>query len=164
MYGNTFLTRSFLLRTSALILVGGMFTACSSVLQSNLTIHASPENSSSPSLPVNPIRAAQLNAAKTPIATVLAQGVPNSSVTGAEVVFEGKITQVAPLLNGQVYELTDETGKIWVISPLVDLPIGEPVGDRSFLVQGVFRYQSIPAGGKEWGEAYVEERERFAVN
>lgn len=71
----------------------------------------------------------------------------------ATVRLQGKVTAVVPLVDWQVYQLEDATGKIWVLTPRnVQL-------QDQLIVQGKLRFHSIPAAGQDFGEAYVEEQQ-----
>ncbi|NJL41575.1 MAG: hypothetical protein HC840_01790 [Leptolyngbyaceae cyanobacterium RM2_2_4] len=64
----------------------------------------------------------------------------------------GTVGDRAPLLNGQVYQLQDSTGEVWVLTSDTTLKTGEQI-----VIRGRVRYQSIPLAGREQGEFYVEE-------
>jgi len=70
----------------------------------------------------------------------------------------GQVQQIAPLVQGQVYQLQDSTGSIWVLSQGSGLTVGDRV-----LIQGTPTYQSIPLAGREQGEVYVIEQQQLAV-
>jgi hypothetical protein len=57
-----------------------------------------------------------------------------------------------------VYQLQDQTGKIWVLTTDASLEPGERL-----LVKGKVRFESIPIAGQELGEAYIEEHKREVV-
>jgi hypothetical protein len=90
--------------------------------------------------------------------------------TSQAFVLQGTITQVAPFLTGVAYQLADETGKIWVVSDKENSnlsAISDPLANANtpiFWVIGVPRYESIAAGGQDWGEIYLEEQSRFQTN
>jgi hypothetical protein len=93
----------------------------------------------------------------TSIAEILNNSSPSSSNQNTSiqpVQIKGKVQQQAPLLNGQVYQLQDATGTIWVLSPQTNLHQGDIV-----VVKGLPRYQSISIARQEWGEVYLEEQE-----
>jgi len=71
----------------------------------------------------------------------------------------GTVGDRAPLLNGQVYQLQDSTGKIWVLSSDTTLETGDQV-----LIRGRVRFQSIPLAGQEQGEFYIEELSQLERN
>jgi len=79
------------------------------------------------------------------------------------VFLEGTVTNVVPLLEQRAYLLKDPTGKIWVVTNQKN-----PVQLQDMVkIKGKLRYQSIPIGGGEFGEVYVEQQqqlERRAAN
>lgn len=74
---------------------------------------------------------------------------------GTTIHLRGKVGAHAPLLGGQVYELTDETGKIWVLTQETPPNPGDEV-----VIKGQVRFKSIPLNGKEQGSIYVEQQEQ----
>jgi uncharacterized protein YdeI (BOF family) len=75
----------------------------------------------------------------------------------SSVYLQGKIERQVPLLQQQkVYQLSDSTGKIWVLTKQNNVQVKDQV-----LIKGVLRYKSIPLGGKETGELYVEEQQQL---
>lgn len=72
------------------------------------------------------------------------------------VYLQGKVVKQVPLVEQRVYQLQDSTGKIWVLTNQKDLRLEDKV-----LIKGNVRYQSIPLGGKDFGEVYVEEQEQL---
>ena len=146
-----------------------LFSACYSLPQTNQEVNASPE--------LNIIEKNRLMARRVTIASLLEQSTTTNQ--GSEKILHGQITQVAPFLQGQSYQLTDETGEIWVVSRSVDLNLSHLTNNDltnnnlnnsaepkpvSVLVKGLIRYQSIPAGGKDWGEVYLEEQQFFTLD
>jgi len=69
---------------------------------------------------------------------------------------QGQVGSLAPLINGQVYELQDTTGKIWVLSPSRHSKSGQRI-----LIQGRVRYQPIEIAGQNLGEVYIEEQQQL---
>ncbi len=69
------------------------------------------------------------------------------------VYIQGKIEKHAPLLNKHVYQLNDSTGKILVLTNQSGLRVGSQI-----VIKGQLRYRSIPLGGQELGEVYIEEK------
>jgi len=141
-----------------------LFSACYSLPQTNLEVNASPD--------LNIIEKNRLMAGRVTIASLLEQS--TTTAQGSEKILHGQITQVAPFLQGQAYKLTDETGEIWVVSRSVDFNLSHLNNNNlnnsaepkpvSVLVKGLIRYQSIPAGGKDWGEVYLEEQQFFTLD
>lgn len=70
------------------------------------------------------------------------------------VYLQGKVVHLVPLLKQKVYQLQDSTGTIWVLTALNTVELGEQI-----LIKGELRYQSIPLGGKDFGEVYIEAQE-----
>ncbi|MBC5796028.1 hypothetical protein H5968_12930 [Sphaerospermopsis sp. LEGE 00249] len=70
----------------------------------------------------------------------------------ATVYIQGKIEKYAPLLKQQAYQIADATGKIWVVTNQSNLKVGQEV-----VLKGKVKYKSIPLGGQEFGEVYLEE-------
>jgi hypothetical protein len=68
---------------------------------------------------------------------------------------KGKVGTHVPLLGGQVYELQDETGTVWVLTQEKPPNPGDKV-----VIKGQVRFQSIPLNGKEQGSLYVEQKEQ----
>jgi RPA family protein len=50
------------------------------------------------------------------------------------------------------YQISDPTGKIWVVTNQGNLQKGTQV-----VLKGKIRYQSIPIAGQDFGEVYLEE-------
>ncbi|MEA5618501.1 hypothetical protein VB711_11735 [Cronbergia sp. UHCC 0137] len=69
----------------------------------------------------------------------------------ATVSIEGKIEKQAPMIQRWAYQINDTTGKIWVLTKQDNLQLGQQV-----VLKGKVKYQSIPLGGKEYGEVYLE--------
>lgn len=74
----------------------------------------------------------------------------------ATVYIQGKVAHRVPLLDLQVYQLQDASGKIWVLTEQKDLQLADKV-----LIKGNVRYQSIPLVGKDFGEVYVREQQQL---
>ncbi|MBE8992355.1 hypothetical protein [Nostoc sp. LEGE 12450] len=70
----------------------------------------------------------------------------------ATVYIQGQVEKQAPLMKQWAYQINDSTGKIWVVTNQKNLAKGAQV-----VIKGKIRYQSIPLGGKELGEVYLEE-------
>lgn len=70
----------------------------------------------------------------------------------ATVYIQGKVNSSVPLVKQQVYQINDSSGKIWVLTKQTGWKEGQQV-----VVKGKVNYQSIPLGGKELGEIYLEE-------
>ncbi len=72
------------------------------------------------------------------------------------VYLQGNVVHLVPLLKQRAYQLQDSTGTIWVLTALNTMESGDRI-----LIKGELRYQSIPLGGKDFGEVYVEEQEQI---
>lgn len=80
---------------------------------------------------------------------------PDRNWFNSTVQLKGTVVDQAPLIEAQVYQLQDETGKIWILTTDPSLQVGEKV-----LVKGKVEFQSIPIAGQDHGEAYIEEQQR----
>ena len=72
------------------------------------------------------------------------------------VYLKGKVTSVALFVGSGAYELQDATGSIWVITTQTLPAKGDEV-----LIKSLVQYKSIPIGGKDLGEVYVQEQEQM---
>ncbi len=70
----------------------------------------------------------------------------------ATVYIQGQVQKQAPLMKQWAYQINDSTGKIWVVTNQKNLGEGAQV-----VIKGKVHYRSIPLGGKELGEVYLEE-------
>jgi hypothetical protein len=86
-----------------------------------------------------------------PNTTKISDLTPQKSNT--TVYIQGKIEKHAPLLKKHVYQLDDNSGKIWVLTNQANLRVGSRTA-----IKGQLKYQSIPLAGQELGELYVEEQ------
>lgn len=90
-----------------------------------------------------------------PLVTVKSvQQQPQRNWLTETVKLRGQVGSLAPLLKGQVYELQDATGKIWVLSPSRQVTTGQQV-----LIRGRVRYEAIEVSGQDLGEVYIEEQQ-----
>lgn len=85
----------------------------------------------------------------TPVATV-------DQNRGDAVYLEGQIDQVLSLGGQDLYQLTDDSGSVWVLTPNPPPSAGAPIRIRATI-----RYESILVQGQDVGEYYAEELERF---
>lgn len=69
------------------------------------------------------------------------------------VYIQGKIEKHIPLLSKHAYKLNDTTGSIVVLTNQSGLKVGSQI-----VIKGQLRYKSIPLGGQEKGEVYLEEK------
>jgi hypothetical protein len=80
--------------------------------------------------------------------------IPQNSNNDAIVFLQGQVTNRAPLLGSSAYKLKDATGTIWVFTNQNVPNLGDEV-----LIKGKLQFQSIPVGGQELGEVYVQEEQ-----
>lgn len=74
----------------------------------------------------------------------------------AIVQIKGQVGQRVPLLGKTAYELSDATGRIWVISTDAIPNAGDDV-----VVEGKLLYQTIQLNGKEQGSVYLEQQRQL---
>ena len=79
---------------------------------------------------------------------------------GQSVIFQGDVRRQVPLVSGQLYQVQDNTGSIWVVThgAAVDVAIGNAV-----TVQGTVQYKDIQISGSNLSEYYIE-AERFQID
>ncbi|MCA1994065.1 MAG: hypothetical protein LDL41_18770 [Coleofasciculus sp. S288] len=78
---------------------------------------------------------------------------PNAIAT---VYLQGQVSDRAPFLAAGAYQLEDATGTIWIITNQAVPEVGDQI-----LLKGQVQFQSIPLGGQELGEVYVQEQEQL---
>lgn len=74
----------------------------------------------------------------------------------ATVYLQGRVINRAPLLSNGAYKLEDATGTIWVLTNQSLPNIGDEV-----TIEGQLKFQSIPIGGQDLGELYVQEQKQL---
>jgi hypothetical protein len=97
-----------------------------------------------------------------PIAEVLQAPPPSNS--SERVQLQGQVQRVAPFVGGQMYQLADSSGQIWILSNgsnednTASNPNINPLqpGDQVML-QGFPRYERIEIASQDWGEVYIEQ-------
>jgi hypothetical protein len=68
------------------------------------------------------------------------------------VYIKGKVEKQVPLLQQRAYQISDSTGKIWVLTRQNgDFNKGDEI-----VIQGQIRYKTIPIGGRDYGEVYLD--------
>lgn len=72
---------------------------------------------------------------------------------------EGRVEQQLPLVGQGLYQLADQSGTIWVVTPTSPPAVGEEITIRATL-----HYESILMQGQDIGEYYAEELERLPRN
>ena len=65
---------------------------------------------------------------------------------------QGKVITTAPLIDRGAYQLSDQTGAIWVLTNQ-----SLPNTGAEIIVRGQLQYQSIPVGREDLGEFYLVE-------
>ncbi len=80
--------------------------------------------------------------------------IPQSLDSAATVYLQGQVATRAPFLTAGAYKLQDATGTIWIITNETVPDVGDEV-----LIKGQLQFRSIPLGGQEFGEVYVQEQE-----
>lgn len=113
------------------LLVGGLFS-CTKVNDSGISIL-------SPNAPV------------TNVSEVKQQSKVNSTVY-----LQGNVIKLIPFVEKRAYELKDNTGTITVVTKE-----SFPKQKQEIVIQGKVLYKSVPAGGQEFGEFYIEEQKRL---
>jgi len=68
------------------------------------------------------------------------------------VYIQGKVEQQVPLMKQWAYQISDSTGKIWVITNQNNLQKGTQV-----VLKGKVRYKNIAIAGQDFGEVYITE-------
>ncbi|HLO83419.1 MAG TPA: hypothetical protein VK203_00215 [Nostocaceae cyanobacterium] len=112
------------------VLIAGLYS-CSNFQNADLGRNKLPQNAN-----VTPIRE-------------IKQPAQGKQVT---VYIQGTIAKQAALIGQKVYQIDDSTGKIWVVTNQNNLQVGQQV-----VLKGKVQYQSIPLGGREYGEVYLIE-------
>jgi len=88
-------------------------------------------------------------ATSTPIAAI-------SQHREGTVQLSGQVDQHLPLVGQNLYQLTDDSGSVWVLTPDPLPPVGE-----SLTIQATIRYEVIMLQGQDIGEYYAEELSRY---
>jgi hypothetical protein len=79
-----------------------------------------------------------------------------SQSRGTTVYLDGIVARHLPLLGQGLYELVDDSGAIWVLSPTAPPPLG-----TALTVRAVLQYEQILLRGQDIGEYYAQELERL---
>ncbi|MBW4652698.1 MAG: hypothetical protein KME20_06695 [Kaiparowitsia implicata GSE-PSE-MK54-09C] len=98
----------------------------------------------------SPLRLLALTAMRQPL--TVQDIVRTSLLIDRSVYLHGQVGDRAPLLTGQVYELSDATGILWVLSPNAGLQTGDQV-----TIRGKVRQESFTIAGQQMTEIYIEE-------
>jgi hypothetical protein len=83
---------------------------------------------------------------------------PRRNWFNSTVYLQGTVGDRTPLLSGQVYQLKDDTGEVWVLSDHKTLTSGKKVR-----IKGRVYLEKIEAEGIDLSEAYVRELEVLPV-
>lgn len=113
------------------LLVGGLFS-CTQVKESGISIL-------SPNVPVNKVKE-----------------IKQRSKANSTVYLKGTVVKLIPFLEKRAYELKDGTGVITVVTK-----DKFPKQKEEIVIRGKVLYKSVPAGGKDFGEFYIEEQKRL---
>jgi hypothetical protein len=84
------------------------------------------------------------------------QNNPHRNWFNSTVYLRGQVSDRVPLLDAQVYQLQDATGKIWVLTDQTTPKQGDAV-----YIKGTVKFESMPLEGQEFGEAYIQEQEQL---
>lgn len=76
--------------------------------------------------------------------------------SAATVYLQGQVATRAPFLGSGAYKLQDATGAVWVITSQILPDVGDEV-----LIKGQLQFQSIPVGGRDLGEVYIQEEQQL---
>lgn len=71
----------------------------------------------------------------------------------------GKVKKHAPLLDSWLYQITDDTTEIWIMSTETPPEIGVSVR-----IRGVIQYEQILIDGTDIGEHYLQEASRAILD
>ncbi len=74
--------------------------------------------------------------------------------SNATLYLQGQVATRAPFLTNGAYKLQDATGTIWVLTNQTVPNVGDEV-----TIKGQLQYQSIPVGGQDVGELYIQEQQ-----
>lgn len=113
---------------------------------------APPEARSQGEVPLRrhlPQTIAQLTQPITPIGDL------TSTTVNKTVSVIGEVQHQAPLLDNWLYQVSDDTGTLWVMSP--EEP---PEPGTQVRVRGVLRYEAIVVGDQDLGDYYLQESSR----
>ncbi|WP_414623904.1 hypothetical protein [Calothrix sp. CCY 0018] len=85
--------------------------------------------------------------------TAINELTPQNKDNKDPVYVSGKVERKVPLLEKQMYQIEDSTGKIWVLTNQKNWKVGDKV-----VVKAIPQYESIPISGAELGQVYLEEK------
>jgi hypothetical protein len=84
------------------------------------------------------------------------QNNPHRNWFNSTVYLRGRVSDRVPLLDAQVYQLEDATGKIWVLTDKANPKEGDAV-----YIKGTVKFEEILLEGQAFGEAYIQEQEQL---
>ncbi|NET55880.1 MAG: hypothetical protein F6K47_06840 [Symploca sp. SIO2E6] len=100
-----------------------------------------------------------INASDYSVEVTKISDIPQNQEASATVHVLGEVITKAPFLGSGAYQLKDETGTIWIVTNQTLPEVGDGI-----LLKGQLQYQSIPIGGQELGEVYIQEQEQLKRN
>ncbi|NEP13426.1 MAG: hypothetical protein F6K14_25110 [Symploca sp. SIO2C1] len=100
-----------------------------------------------------------INASDYSVSITKISDIPPTQNATATVHLLGEVITKAPFLESGAYQIKDETGTIWIITNQTLPEVGDGI-----LLKGQLQYQSIPIGGQELGEVYIQEQEQLERN
>jgi hypothetical protein len=75
---------------------------------------------------------------------------------GKTVYLTGKVTHLAPFVDLSAYQIEDQTGNVWVVTPETPPQVGKMV-----TIKGKIEYQSLPFDQQELGGFYLVELQQL---
>jgi len=82
--------------------------------------------------------------------------IPQSRSGTTTVYLKGTVIKRVPLLDAQLYQLEDASGKMWVLTTSRRPQLGDEI-----TIAGEIRYESIPVEGLDFSEVYVWETQKL---
>lgn len=125
--------------------IGGVSVAIALIGCSNMRVTAE----ALPSLGLHR-RIAQIGGHVTPLGNIDQQS-PNSTVY-----VEGVVQEHIPLVHGGLYQLGDDSGQSWVLTPQTPPALGTRIR-----LEGRIQYEPILVAGADQGEHYIQELNRL---
>ena len=93
-----------------------------------------------------------INLARTQNSTPAAIANLTNLEQGSRVTIQGTVSQTAPFLNGGAYEVTDSTGRIWVIT---NAPL--PKQGSKLQIAGQLEFHDLQLSNNNFGEFFIRE-------
>lgn len=82
--------------------------------------------------------------------------IPQIQAGTTTVYVKGTVIQQVPLLDARVYQLSDASGNIWVLTTSSLPQLGDLI-----TIAGELRYESIPVEGLDFSEVYIWETQKL---